>query len=116
MDTEEDITPDKRVGESYTHFQHNKAQKPTGISLETVGNLYPPLIDLGSQPRSTLVDDSAASVYLGVTTGTLSVWRSSGRYPLPFVKVGRRVRYRVGDILDFVESRIHDHTSSQQGR
>jgi hypothetical protein len=29
---------------------------------------------------------------------------------LPFVKVGRRVRYRIGDLLAFVESRTQLHT------
>ncbi|MGD9662785.1 MAG: helix-turn-helix domain-containing protein [Porticoccaceae bacterium] len=43
---------------------------------------------------------------LGVTTGTLAVWRSTGRYKLPFVKVGRKVMYRVEDIQSFVQSRI----------
>jgi hypothetical protein len=69
-----------------------------------------PQIDMGSRPPSDLVDDKAASTYLGVTAGTLSVWRSTGRYPLPFVKVGRRVRYRIGDLLAFVESRTQMHT------
>lgn len=69
-----------------------------------------PQIDMGSRPPSDLVDDKAASTYLGVSAGTLSVWRSTGRYPLPFVKIGRRVRYRIGDLLAFVESRTHLHT------
>ncbi len=69
-----------------------------------------PQIDMGSRPPSDLVDDKAASTYLGVTAGTLSVWRSTGRYPLPFVKVGRSVRYRIGDLLAFVESRTQLHT------
>lgn len=43
---------------------------------------------------------------LGVTTGTLAVWRSTGRYKLPFVKVGRKVMYRAEDIQSFVQSRI----------
>ena len=71
-----------------------------------------PHLDMGSRPPSELVDDKTASTYLGVTAGTLSVWRSTGRYPLPFVKVGRRVRYRIGDLLAFTESRTHLHTGS----
>ena len=69
-----------------------------------------PHIDMGSRPPSELVNDIAAARYLGVSAGTLSVWRSTGRYPLPFVKVGRRVRYRIGDLLAFTESRTHLHT------
>jgi predicted site-specific integrase-resolvase len=40
-----------------------------------------------------LLDEKQAAEYLTVSPGTLSVWRSTGRYSLPFVKVGRRVRY-----------------------
>ncbi len=42
---------------------------------------------------------------LGVSPGTLSVWRSTGRYALPFVKVGSRVRYRPADIDKWVAAR-----------
>ena len=69
-----------------------------------------PHLDMGSRPPTELVNDIAAARYLGVSAGTLSVWRSTGRYPLPFVKVGRRVRYRIGDLLAFTESRTHLHT------
>lgn len=48
---------------------------------------------------------------LHVTTGTLSVWRSTGRYPLKFVKVGRWVRYRYGDILEFIDLRTKTHVA-----
>lgn len=41
-----------------------------------------------------LLDDKAAAELLDVTPGTLSVWRSTGRYGLPFLKIGRNVRYR----------------------
>ena len=46
-----------------------------------------------------------AAQILGVTPGTLSVWRSTRRYPLPYVKVGRLVRYRDSDLLRFIEAR-----------
>lgn len=42
---------------------------------------------------------------LGVTVGTLAIWRSSGRYNLSFVKVGSRVRYRLRDINAFLRRR-----------
>lgn len=52
-----------------------------------------------------LVDAATAAKALGVTPGTLNVWRCTGRYPLPFVKVGRSVRYRVRDLERFIDSR-----------
>lgn len=60
---------------------------------------------------SKLLSPEETSFLLGVAVGTLSVWRSSGRYALNYVKCGRLVRYRVLDILDFLERR----TVSRQG-
>ena len=68
------------------------------------------VIEIGSIPPSTLVDAHTTALYLGVTAATLSVWRSTGRYALPFVKCGSKVRYRVGDLLDFIERRTRTHT------
>lgn len=42
---------------------------------------------------------------LSVTTGTLASWRCTGRYPLPFIKVGRSVHYRGKDVKDFLKKR-----------
>lgn len=52
-----------------------------------------------------LLDETEAAQYLTLAPGTLSVWRSTGRYSIPFVKVGRRVRYRRGDLDAWLESR-----------
>lgn len=52
-----------------------------------------------------LLTSTEVSEILGVSTQTLAVWRCNKRYSLSYVKVGRYVRYRYGDILTFVESR-----------
>lgn len=52
-----------------------------------------------------LIDPSDVAEMLGTTTGTLSVWRATRRYPLAYVKVGRSVRYRLSDVQAFIESR-----------
>lgn len=52
-----------------------------------------------------LTPDEVADL-LSVTTHTLAVWRSEQRYPLPFIKAGRLVRYRVDDVRAFIESRM----------
>lgn len=59
------------------------------------------------QKNSDLVDELEAAEILGVATGTLSVWRSTGRYCLPFLKIGRKVRYRRADLNAWIESRTH---------
>jgi excisionase family DNA binding protein len=55
-----------------------------------------------------LLDENQAAAYLTVSPGTLSVWRSVGRYNLPFVKVGRMVRYRLTDLDAWLEARARD--------
>lgn len=35
---------------------------------------------------------------------TLAVWRSTKRYPLPYIKYGRAVRYRRKDVDAFLAS------------
>lgn len=45
------------------------------------------------------------SELLGVPVGTLANWRSARTGP-PFVKVGRHVRYRIGDVDEWVAARV----------
>ena len=52
-----------------------------------------------------LLDEKQAAERLTVSPGTLSVWRSTGRYNLPFVKVGRMVRYRMSDLDAWIDAR-----------
>jgi len=53
-----------------------------------------------------LLDEKQAAAKLDLTPGTLSVWRSTGRYALPFVKVGRNVRYRMLDLDQWLLKRM----------
>ncbi len=56
-----------------------------------------------------LLDERQAAEHLTVSPGTLSVWRSTGRYNLPFVKVGRMVRYRLSDLDTWLNARSRDN-------
>ena len=58
-----------------------------------------------SATLNELLDEKQAAALLHVTPGTLAVWRSTGRYSLRFVKVGRNVRYRLSDLNAWLESR-----------
>ncbi|MCH1924538.1 MULTISPECIES: helix-turn-helix domain-containing protein [Shewanella] len=60
--------------------------------------------------NNSLLTPQQVAEMLGVTEGTLSVWRCTGRYPLRFVKVGRRVMYRQTDIDAFIDGRVYEHT------
>jgi excisionase family DNA binding protein len=49
-----------------------------------------------------LTPDDVAEL-LDVSSQTLASWRTTGRYDLPFVRIGRLVRYRRADIEEFLE-------------
>lgn len=52
-----------------------------------------------------LLDPAQAAAILGVQVETLNTWRCTKRYPLPYIRVGRRIRYREEDIMAFLASR-----------
>ena len=51
-----------------------------------------------------LLTPKQAAEYLGVKENTLAVWRSTKRYDLPFVKIGRSVRFDIRDLEQFIQS------------
>lgn len=55
---------------------------------------------------SSLLTTKQAASYLGLTNpNTLEVWRCTKRYPLPYIKVGGLVRYRLTDLDVFLADR-----------
>ena len=52
---------------------------------------------------TTLLTREQAAEYLGIAPQTLAVWATTKRYNLPFIKVGRCVRYRRSDLDRFLE-------------
>jgi excisionase family DNA binding protein len=61
--------------------------------------------------QSPLLTRDEAAAYLGVKTQTLALWASTGRYALPFVKVGRLSKYRQSDLDDFLTQNTATQTS-----
>ncbi|MEH6491584.1 helix-turn-helix domain-containing protein [Halopseudomonas sp.] len=57
------------------------------------------------------VSDKDAATVLGVKPQTLAAWRSTGRYDLPYFKIGRKVRYRITDLAEFLARSILKHTA-----
>ncbi|BBL59333.1 hypothetical protein MKFW12EY_29460 [Methylomonas koyamae] len=55
-----------------------------------------------------IFNNTAAAEYIGVTPRTLEVWRCTKRYQIPFIKVGRLVKYRKSALDAFLESRTVD--------
>ncbi len=52
-----------------------------------------------------LLSPQEVAKHLGTNVGTLSVWRSTKRYELKYVKVGRLVKYRPADVQEFLRNR-----------
>ncbi len=52
-----------------------------------------------------LLTENETAAFLGAAPDTLAVWRCTRRYSLPYIKIGRLVRYRESDVIAFLESR-----------
>ena len=61
-------------------------------------------------PLSELLMPAQAAEHIGVQEQTLAVWRTTGRYDLPFVKAGRLVRYRRADVEEWLRLRTATQT------
>ena len=57
------------------------------------------------KPQSDLLTSEEAASYLGVAPNSLAVWRTTKRYSLPYIKVGRLVKYHQADLDAFIKSR-----------
>ena len=55
--------------------------------------------------QEPLLSPAETARRLGVTVGTLSVWRATRRYPLRYCKVGRSVKYDARAVAEFEAAR-----------
>jgi excisionase family DNA binding protein len=60
-----------------------------------------------------LLSTEEAARRLDVTPGTLMVWRCTKRYPLKFIRIGRKVRYRAADVEEFLKERTVSGVAEQ---
>lgn len=60
------------------------------------------------KPQSELFSNAEAAAYIGVTERTLEVWRCVKRHVIPYIKVGRLVKYRKADLDRWLASRTID--------
>ena len=54
------------------------------------------------------VDEREAGRLLGVAPATLRIWRCTGRYALPYLKIGHRIAYDPADIEAFIKAGRRD--------
>ena len=62
------------------------------------------MLDLDQLPSSQLLNEKEVASILAVQQKTLTSWRHTKRVEIPFVKIGRSVKYRVDDLRTFVEA------------
>lgn len=55
-----------------------------------------------------LMTTQQAAEFLGLKPSTLHVWKCTKRYNLPSIKVGRLVKYKKADLLQFIENNSKD--------
>lgn len=55
--------------------------------------------------RPDFLTETEAADYLSVKPHTLATWRTTGRYGLPFVKIGSKVRYQREALDAWMKSR-----------
>ncbi|WP_163935917.1 helix-turn-helix domain-containing protein [Paraferrimonas sp. SM1919] len=59
-----------------------------------------------------LISPKEAAKKLNLEVQTLAAWRTSGRYNLPFIKIGGRIQYDLNDINNFINDRRYLSTSA----
>ena len=55
-------------------------------------------------PPDALLTTTEVALMTGLSVPTLATWRSRRVSRLPFLKVGRRVKYSLGDVLAFLDA------------
>lgn len=62
---------------------------------------------------SPLLTTEQTAQILSIKPRTLVIWRYEGRSELPFVRLGRAVRYRLEDIQSYIEGKTHRQVEVQ---
>ncbi len=89
---------------------HTQALPPTAANLHQ----RRPAAAAPLDPADLLTDAQVAQL-LDVSPKTLATWRSTGRYALPFLRIGARIRYRRQDVAAWLESRRRGAPEAVQG-
>ncbi len=65
-----------------------------------------PLVPALTFNDDVLATPDEAAKLIKINASTLQKWRSTGENSIPFVKIGRSVRYRVSDLKAYVDSHV----------
>lgn len=70
--------------------------------MSNVTAISPPARD----PNYALLDNKQAAEFIGMSIKSLDKDRCVGHLGIPFVKLGRAVRYRESDLKSWIDSRL----------
>ncbi|BAS67780.1 helix-turn-helix domain-containing protein [Bathymodiolus septemdierum thioautotrophic gill symbiont] len=65
-------------------------------------------VNKSNKPK--LLTSKQAADYICVAPDTLAVWRCTGRYNIPYIKIGSKVRYREQNLDEFLDERTQRRT------
>ena len=71
------------------------------------------MLDLEHLPPSTFITEKDVAIILGIQHKTLTTWRHTRAVDIPYLKLGGAVRYRVGDIREFIAGNMHTPSWSE---
>ena len=69
----------------------------SSITLDRIRELE----TLFAAPDEAAVDNRQAAAFLNLAPETLEVWRSTRRQQIPYIKIGKSIRYLLGDLREF---------------
>lgn len=58
--------------------------------------------------QQALVDTEGAAYLLSIPAATLTKWRCTGYGNIPYVKLGRKVRYKPSDLKNYVDRHVQN--------
>jgi excisionase family DNA binding protein len=67
-------------------------------------------MELTQQKKELLTNKEAAAV-LGLSPETLTNSRTTGRYGIPYLKIGKNVRYRYSDLQTWLSAQTRTTTA-----
>lgn len=65
---------------------------------------------LSAEELPQICSPAQVSHYTGIPVSTLAFWRFEGSH-MPFIKLGRLIRYRKQDVLDFLNANVFSSTA-----
>ena len=67
-------------------------------------------MDHNEEAYFPLLSRKEAAKYLGISEQTLAIWKCTKRYDLPFVKIGRLIKYRKSDLDGFIFKNLESNS------